>query len=107
MEEKKNVSNAATSPAESGEGAPVQTRNARKERVGLVVSSRMDKSIVVAIERRMKHPMYGKFVKKTNKLMAHDENNDAGEGDTVRIMESRPISKNKRWRLVEILERAK
>jgi small subunit ribosomal protein S17 len=83
------------------------TRNARKERVGLVVSSKMDKSITVAIERRMKHPMYGKFVKQTTKLMAHDENNDAGEGDTVRIMETRPISKNKRWRLVEVVERAK
>lgn len=83
------------------------TRNARKERVGLVVSSKMDKSITVAIERRMKHPMYGKFVKQTTKLMAHDEKNDAGEGDTVRIMETRPVSKNKRWRLVEIVERAK
>jgi small subunit ribosomal protein S17 len=67
----------------------------------------MDKSITVAIERRMKHPMYGKFVKQTTKLMAHDENNDAGEGDTVRIMETRPMSKNKRWRLVEVVERAK
>jgi len=83
------------------------TRNARKERVGLVVSNKMDKSITVAIERRMKHPMYGKFVKQTTKLMAHDENNDAGEGDTVRIMETRPLSKNKRWRLIEIVERAK
>ena len=83
------------------------TRNARKERVGLVVSSKMDKSITVAIERRMKHPMYGKFVKQTTKLMAHDEKNDAGEGDTVRIMETRPVSKNKRWRLVEVVERAK
>jgi len=83
------------------------SRNARKERVGLVVSSKMDKSITVAIERRMKHPMYGKFVKQTSKLMAHDENNDAGEGDTVRIMETRPMSKNKRWRLVEVVERAK
>ena len=85
----------------------MEARTARKERVGLVVSSKMDKSITVAIERRMKHPMYGKFVKKTSKLMAHDENNDAGEGDTVRIMETRPLSKNKRWRLVEIVERAK
>ena len=83
------------------------TRNARKERVGLVVSNKMDKSITVAIERRMKHPMYGKFVKQTTKLMAHDEKNDAGEGDTVRIMETRPVSKNKRWRLVEVVERAK
>jgi small subunit ribosomal protein S17 len=85
----------------------MEPRTARKERVGLVVSNKMDKSITVAIERRMKHPMYGKFVKKTSKLMAHDENNDAGEGDTVRIMETRPLSKNKRWRLVEIVERAK
>jgi len=82
-------------------------RSARKERVGLVVSNKMDKSITVAIERRMKHPMYGKYVKQTTKLMAHDEANDAGEGDTVRIMETRPVSKNKRWRLVEVLERAK
>lgn len=86
--------------------APKQ-RNARKERVGLVVSSKMDKSILVAIERQVKHPIYGKFVKKTTKLMAHDETNDAGEGDTVRIMETRPLSKNKRWRLVEVVERAK
>lgn len=82
-------------------------RNARKERIGLVVSSKMDKSITVAIERQVKHPIYGKFIKQTSKLMAHDENNDAGEGDTVRIMETRPLSKNKRWRLVEIVERAK
>lgn len=84
-----------------------ETRNARKERVGLVVSNKMDKSITVAIERRMKHPMYGKYVKRTTKLMAHDENNDADAGDTVRIMETRPLSKNKRWRLVEVVERAK
>ena len=83
------------------------TRNARKERVGLVVSNKMDKSILVAIQRQVKHPIYGKFVKKTTKLMAHDENNDAGEGDTVRIMETRPLSKNKRWRLIEVVERAK
>jgi len=83
------------------------TRNARKERVGLVVSDKMDKSILVAIERRMKHPIYGKYVKKTSRMMAHDETNDANKGDTVRIMETRPISKNKRWRLVEIVERAK
>lgn len=84
-----------------------QTRNARKERVGIVVSNRMDKSILVAIQRQVKHPIYGKFVKKTTKLMAHDENNEAGQGDTVRIMETRPLSKRKRWRLVEIVERAK
>lgn len=101
-----NVSTVAAAPT-TGEQQTEQERNARKERVGLVVSNKMDKSIVVAIERRMRHPMYGKFVKKTNKLMAHDENNDAGEGDTVRIMESRPISKRKRWRLVEVIERAK
>ena len=83
------------------------SRNARKERVGLVVSDKMDKTITVAIERQVKHPIYGKFVKKTTKLMAHDEANDAGAGDTVRIMEMRPMSKRKRWRLVEIVERAK
>ncbi|MDX1548892.1 MAG: 30S ribosomal protein S17 [Rhodothermales bacterium] len=82
-------------------------RSARKERVGIVLSSKMDKSIVVGIERQVKHPIYGKFIKQTSKLMAHDEENDAGEGDTVRIAETRPLSKKKRWRLVEILERAK
>lgn len=82
-------------------------RNARKERVGLVVSDKMDKTITVAIERQVKHPIYGKFIKQTTKLMAHDETNDAGAGDTVRIMEMRPMSKRKRWRLVEIVERAK
>ena len=88
---------------------PVETssRSTRKERIGVVVSDKMDKSIVVAIQRQIKHPMYGKYIKKTSKLMAHDEENDAGEGDTVRIMETRPLSKHKRWRLVEILERAK
>ncbi len=85
----------------------VQTRSTRKERIGLVVSNKMDKSIVVAVQRQIKHPIYGKFIKQTTKLMAHDENNDAGEGDTVRIMETRPLSKNKRWRLIEIIERAK
>jgi len=85
----------------------MEKRNLRKERVGLVVSNKMDKSIVVAIERRFKHPIYGKFVKKTNKFMAHDEKNDCNIGDTVRIMETRPLSKNKNWRLVEIIERAK
>lgn len=84
-----------------------QARNARKERVGLVVSDKMDKTITVAIQRQVKHPMYGKYIKQTTKLMAHDETNDAGAGDTVRIMEMRPMSKNKRWRLVEIIERAK
>ncbi len=84
-----------------------QTRNARKERVGTVVSNKMDKSILVAIRRQVRHPIYGKFIKKTTKLMAHDEKNEAREGDTVRIMETRPLSKRKRWRLVEVVERAK
>jgi small subunit ribosomal protein S17 len=82
-------------------------RNLRKERIGLVVSNKMEKSIVVEIERKEKHPIYGKFVKKTTKFTAHDEKNDCNEGDTVRIMETRPLSKNKYWRLVEIIERAK
>ena len=85
----------------------METRNLRKERIGVVVSNKMDKSIVVKIERREKHPIYGKFIKKTNRFMAHDENNDCNIGDTVRIMETRPMSKNKCWRLVEIIERAK
>jgi small subunit ribosomal protein S17 len=84
-----------------------QIRATRKERIGLVVSDKMHKSISVAIQRQVKHPIYGKFIKQTTKLMAHDENNDAHVGDTVRIMETRPLSKNKRWRLVEIIERAK
>ncbi len=84
-----------------------QARNLRKERIGRVVSNKMHKSITVAIERKVKHPIYGKFMKKTTKLMAHDENNDCGIGDTVRIMETRPLSKNKRWRLIEIIEKAK
>lgn len=82
-------------------------RNLRKEKVGVVVSNRMDRSITVLVERRVKHPKYGKFLKKSNKFMAHDENSEAGMGDTVRIMETRPLSKNKRWRLVEIIEKAK
>ncbi len=82
-------------------------RASRKVRVGLVVSSKMDKTITIAIERQVKHPIYGKYVKQTTKLKAHDETNDAGEGDTVRIQETRPLSKTKRWRLVEIVERAR
>lgn len=85
----------------------METRNLRKERVGIVTSNKMDKTITVAVERREKHPMYGKFVKKTSKFAAHDEANDCGIGDTVKIMETRPLSKNKRWRLVEVIERAK
>lgn len=83
------------------------TRAARKERVGVVVSDKMEKSITVAIKRQVKHPIYGKFIKQTTRLMAHDEQNDAHTGDTVRIMETRPLSKNKRWRLIEVVERAK
>jgi len=82
-------------------------RNLRKERVGIVTSQKMDKSITVLVERREKHAMYGKFLKKSNKFMAHDEKNECKEGDVVRIMETRPLSKNKRWRLAEIIERAK
>ena len=82
-------------------------RNLRKERVGVVVSSKMDKTIVVAVERKEKHPLYGKFVKKTTKFVAHDEKNECGAGDTVRIMETRPMSKTKNWRVVEIVEKAK
>lgn len=82
-------------------------RNLRKERIGQVVSNKMQKSITIAVERKVMHPIYGKFVRKTTKLTAHDEANDCNIGDTVRVMETRPISKNKRWRLVEIIERAK
>ena len=82
-------------------------RNLRKERIGVVVSNKMDKSIVILVERKVKHPKYGKFVKKSTKFMAHDEKNEAGMGDTVRIMETRPLSKKKCWRLVEIVEKAK
>jgi small subunit ribosomal protein S17 len=82
-------------------------RNIRKERIGVVISNKMDKSIIVAIKRKVKHPIYGKFVNKTKKLMAHDEENSCNIGDTVRISETRPLSKNKTWRLIEIIERAK
>ena len=82
-------------------------RNLRKESVGQVVNNGMEKSITVTVERKVKHPIYGKFIRKTTKFMAHDENNECGVGDTVRIMETRPLSKNKRWRLVEVIEKAK
>ena len=82
-------------------------RNLRKERIGVVVSAKMDKSVVVAVKWKEKHPIYGKFINKTKKFHAHDEQNACGEGDTVKIMETRPLSKTKRWRLVEIIERAK
>ena len=82
-------------------------RNLRKERTGMVRSNKMDKTIIVAVERKVKHPKYGKFVKKTTTFFAHDDKNDCGIGDTVRISETRPMSKNKRWRMVEIIDRAK
>ena len=82
-------------------------RNLRKERTGLVVSNKMDKSIVVAVKRKVKHPIYGKFVNKTTRFVAHDEKNECSDGDTVRSMETRPLSKNKCWRLIEIVEKVK
>ena len=85
----------------------MEERNLRKTRVGKVVSDKMDKTIVVAIEDNVKHPKYGKVIKNTVKFKAHDENNECREGDTVKIMETRPLSKDKRWRLVEIIEKAK
>ena len=85
----------------------MEKRNLRKARIGVVTSNKMEKSIVVAVERKVKHPMYGKFVKKTTKFVAHDEKNECNSGDTVLIMETRKLSKNKNWRLVEIIERAK
>lgn len=85
----------------------MEKRNLRKERTGIVQSNKMDKSIVVAVEHKVKHAKYGKFVKTTTRFVAHDETNDCNIGDTVRIMETRPLSKNKNWRLVEIVERAK
>ena len=85
----------------------METRNLRKERTGVVTSNKMDKSMTVAIKWKEKHPIYGKFVNKTKKYHAHDENNECNSGDTVKIMETRPLSKTKRWRLVQIIERAK
>jgi len=83
------------------------TRSLRKERIGVVTSDKMEKSIVVSEVKKVKHPVYGKFVLKTKKYVAHDEKNDCNEGDTVKIMETRPMSKTKKWRIVEIIERAK
>lgn len=85
----------------------MEERNLRKTRVGVVVSDKMDKTIVVAIKDNVRHPLYNKIIKRTYKLKAHDENNDCRKGDTVKVMETRPLSKDKRWRLVEIMERAK
>lgn len=84
-----------------------EKRNLRKTRTGIVVSDKMDKTAVVAIKTRVKHPLYGKIMNKTSKFKVHDENNDCGTGDTIKIMETRPLSKDKRWRLVEIIEKAK
>ena len=83
------------------------TRSLRKERIGIVSSDKMDKSVIVSEVKKVKHPVYGKFVLKTKKYVAHDEKNDCNEGDTVKIMETRPMSKTKKWRIVEIIERAK
>ena len=85
----------------------METRNLRKERIGIVTNNKMEKSVVVSEVKRVKHPMYGKFVLKTKKYVAHDEKNDCNIGDTVKIMETRPISKSKCWRMVEVIERAK
>ncbi|MBN1158903.1 MAG: 30S ribosomal protein S17 [Bacteroidales bacterium] len=85
----------------------MEKRNIRKERIGTVANNKMDKTIVVVEKRKVKHPIYGKFISRTSKYMAHDEKNDCNIGDVVRIMETRPLSKNKTWRVVEIIERAK
>ena len=85
----------------------METRKLRKEKIGIVVSNKMVKSVVVEVERKVKHPKYGKFVKKSSRFVAHDEKNECSEGDKIRIAETRPISKNKCWRLVEIIEKVK
>lgn len=97
----------ATDVTTQDQAAEEATRNLRKEITGTVTSSKMDKSITVAVTQKQKHPIYGKFVTKTTKFHAHDEKNECGEGDTVRIMGTRPLSKTKRWRLVEVIQRAK
>ena len=89
------------------EQEPANERRARKVRTGVVVSEKMDKTVLVSMDRKFRHPLYGKIVRRSSKLAAHDENNDAHVGDTVRVMETRPLSKTKRWRVVEIVERAK
>ncbi len=89
------------------ENTSTEKRGLRKDRTGIVVSNKMNKSIVVSVERKVKHPIYGKFIKKTSTFMAHDEKNESGIGDVVRITETRPLSKNKCWRLSEIIEKAK
>ena len=92
---------------QEGQEAQAPVVKHKKTRIGLVTSTKMDKSITVSVERKLRHPIYGKYVKKTKKFVAHDELNDCNEGDLVKIIESRPLSKRKRWRLTEILERAK
>ena len=93
--------------ADTQQSSQAVSRASRKTRIGLVVSDKMEKTVVVSIERRVQHPVYGKMIRRTKKLKAHDEANDAKTGDTVRIMETRPMSKDKRWRVVEIVERAR
>lgn len=102
-----HVDEADTQDEADQEEADQPDRNDRKERIGVVESAKMDKSITVSVRRQMKHPMYGKYLERSSTFMAHDEDDEAQEGDTVRVMETRPISKHKRWRLVEIIERAK
>lgn len=97
----------APEPQEMSAPPAQATRNRRKVRVGVVVSDKMDKTVLVRIDRRVRHPLYKKILARSNKLAAHDENNDAHVGDTVRVMETRPLSKSKRWRVVEIVERAR
>jgi small subunit ribosomal protein S17 len=97
----------AAGRAQSKKTITMSERNLRKTKTGVVTSNKMDKTITVAVERKVKHPIYGKFVKKTTKFHAHDEKNECTVGDTVKIMETRPISKSKRWRLVEVVEKAK
>jgi small subunit ribosomal protein S17 len=107
MAETTNGGQGARAQRGGGQGAQAERRNMRKTRLGLVVSDKMEKTVVVAIERRVPHPVYGKMVTRTRRLKAHDEENAAKTGDTVRIMETRPLSKDKRWRVVEIVERAR
>ena len=106
-EVRRNIARIQTVIAEQAKGGIIVERNLRKTRVGKVVSNKMDKTIVVAIEDHVKHPLYKKIVKRTYKLKAHDEQNECSIGDTVKVMETRPLSKDKRWRLVEIVEKVK
>ena len=101
------MSQAQPTAAPQTQEAPSAVRNRRKVRVGVVVSDKMDKTVLVRVDRRVRHPLYRKTVARSNKLAAHDENNEAHVGDTVRVMETRPVSKTKRWRVVEIVERAR